>query len=312
MSRESAPALAGRRTSIPARVAAALCAVVLSCSLVACSGEDDYENDLSDVEGLDELGAVTVVAREEGSGTRTVFSETVGLLVTNDSGVEEDVTTEDAIICEDAEAVIAAVQADSSAIGYVSLAAVEGVEGIKVIAVQGVTPTTDTVEDGSYALTRNFYLVFSGTLSEVEYDFLSYILTAGQDIVAEGYVQATSTTRFLSDRSSGTITISGSTSVAPLIEELAAAYLELNSNAEIVIEATDSTSGINAAMTGDSDFGMSSRDLEDYEEELLDYEIIAVDAVAVIVNEDNPIDELSLEQLYALFSGDVATWAELA
>ena len=299
------------RSFISTRVGPLVCALVLSCSLVACSA-DEYENDLSTVEGLDELGEVTVVAREEGSGTRAVFSETVGLIVTDDSGVEEDVTTEDAVICEDADEVIAAVQADSSAIGYVSLASVEGVEGIKVIAVQGVTPSTDTVEDGSYVLTRNFYLAFSGTLSEVEYDFLSYILTAGQDIVAEGYVQATSTQRFLSDRSSGTITISGSTSVAPLIEELAAAYLELNSNAEIVIEATDSTSGLTAAMTGESDFGMSSRDLEDYEEELLDYEIIAVDAVAVIVNEDNPIDELSLEQLYALFSGEAATWADLA
>lgn len=293
------------------RIVCTALACALACTLGGCAASSSSESGES-IEGLDELGEVTVVAREEGSGTRSVFSEQVGLIVTDDSGVETDVTTSDATVCNDAESVIAAVAADTSAIGYVSLGALDEDSGVKVITVDGVEPSTDTVQDGSYALSRSFYIAYVGQSSEVEADFLSYILTAGQDVVsAEGYVSVTATQRFLSDGSEGFITVSGSTSVAPLMEALAAAYEELNPNASITVTATDSTTGLTAAMTQESDWGMSSRKLESYESELLETSVIAEDAVAVIVNENSPVTSLTQEQLRQLFSGEASTWADL-
>lgn len=291
------------------QVTCVACAVALACSLTACgSGNEDT---VESVEGLDELGEVTVVAREEGSGTRSVFSGDVGLIETDESGEEVDVTTESATICNDAEAVIEAVSSDEAAIGYVSLGALDDSSGVKVIAVDGVEPSTDTVKDNSYPLSRDFYIAYVGETTAVEADFLDYILSEGQDIVGESYVPVNSTTRFLSDESSGTISISGSTSVAPLMEDLADAYEELNPNATISIVSTDSTTGLNAAMTQGNDWGMSSRDLEEYEQEILTYESIAQDAVAVIVNEDNPAESLTTEQLRQLFAGEAVEWADV-
>ena len=284
--------------------------LALALSLAGCAS--DAGQSASESVDTGELGSVSVVAREEGSGTRSEFSETVGLIETDEDGTEVDVTTADATICNEASAVIEAVAADENAIGYVSLGALSEASGVKAIAVEGVEASTETVQDGSYALSRNFYIAYTGQSTEVEADFLDYITSVGQDIVtAEGYVAVSSSGRFLSDQSEGYITISGSTSVAPLMEALVEGYAAENANASISVIATDSTTGLNAAMSQESDWGMSSRDLATYESELLETTVIAQDAVAVIVNEASPIESLSLEQLRLLFSGEAAEWSDL-
>ena len=293
------------------RCAAAVGAsLALALSLAGCAS--DATQSVEESVDTGELGSVSVVAREEGSGTRSEFSETVGLIETDEDGTEVDVTTENATICNEASTVIEAVAADENAIGYVSLGALSEASGVKAIAVEGVDASTETVQDGSYALSRNFYIAYTGQSTEVEADFLDYITSVGQDIVtAEGYVAVSSSGRFLSDQSEGYITISGSTSVAPLMEALVEGYADENANATISVIATDSTTGLNAAMSQESDWGMSSRDLATYESELLETTVIAQDAVAVIVNEASPIESLSLEQLRQLFSGEAAEWSDL-
>ena len=294
-----------------AAAAGLLSALLLASVLTGCS-TGSQESASTEIEGADELGAVEVVAREEGSGTRAVFSEQVGLIETADDGTEVDVTTESATICNEAAAVIDAVSASDSAIGYVSLGSLSSGDGVKVVSIDGVEPSTATVEDGSYSLSRNFYIASVDDATDVEADFLDYITSAGQEIVEEeGYVAVQDTGRFLSDKSEGFITISGSTSVSPLMEALADAYGEENPNAAITVTATDSTTGLNAAMSQESDWGMSSRELESYESELLDTTVIARDAVAVIVSDSSPVTSLSTDELRQLFSGEAADWSDL-
>ncbi len=275
--------------------------------LTGCGGAS---TGLPAVEGLDALGEVQVVSREEGSGTRGAFAELVGFDSSEDESKSDD-TTDSALVVEDAEAVIAAVGEDPAAIGYISMGALDALDGETVLSVDGVAGTLANVKNGTYALSRPFCLAWSGTLSELEQDFLTYVLGKGQAIVSQSYVAVEDTTTFLSGKQSGTITIHGSTSAAPLLEELAAEYMTLNPNATVKVTASDSTTGLNDAMQGRCDFGMASRELKDYEAELLDCETIAEDGIAVIVNEENPLQSVTLDELKGLFTGTLSTWGAI-
>lgn len=268
----------------------------------------DNQNEGRRVEGLKELGTVSVIAREDGSGTRSTFAELTGLQTEeNNADNQPDLTTEDAVIANDAEEVIRDVSADISAIGYVSKGALSDSENVKMLKVEGQTPE----EDEKYPLSRDFYLAYSGKLSDLERDFLTYIHGAGQEIVGENYDTVAKSSSFLSNQEKGTITIEGSTSVAPLMEQLAEAYEKINVNATVVVKATDSAGGLTQAMAGKCDFGMSSRNLKDYEKELLDYEVIARDRIAVIVEKNNPLDDISLNELKEIYTGEIKNWDEL-
>lgn len=285
-------------------------AVIGAVFLTACGSSTGSV--VQKVEGLEQYGEIKVITREEGSGTRGVFAEQLGLLDTSKEAGNADLIREDGQIAMDAEAVIAYVKEDSTAIGYVSLGALnEAVEGIKAVKISGVEADVETVADGKYPLGRNFNIAYSGKLSDVESDFMSFLLSEGQEIVSENYTSVNKATTFLSDQSKGTIEIAGSTSVAPLMERLAEAYMEINPNAEIEINTSDSTAGLTAAMQGSCDFGMASRDLKEYEKELLSYETIARDGIAVIVNGKNPVEDLTKEQLADIFAGKDKEWSDI-
>ncbi|MCD8327526.1 MAG: substrate-binding domain-containing protein [Ruminococcus sp.] len=280
-------------------------AFLLLVTVVFCSCSAN--NEMPAVEGLDELGEVSVVSREDGSGTRAAFAQLAGF--DEAEGDKSDSTTDNAIIVEDAEEVIQAVGDDTAAIGYVSMGALDELENEKTLSVNGVSATLENVKSGDYELSRPFLLVWSGSLSELEQDFLTYTLGKGQAIVENLYVPVSESCTFLSGQYEGTITIHGSTSAAPLLEELAEEYMSINTHAKVVIEASDSTTGINDAMQGSCDFGMASRELESYEEELLEKKTIAKDGIAVIVNKKNPLDSVTIEELNELFTGAISDWS---
>lgn len=285
-------------------------AVVLY-TLTACQTAATQQEQVK-IAGLENMGKITSVAREEGSGTRDIFVDKIGLLQKDDSGKEVDKTRGDAKIEMDADAVMDAVREDENAIGYVSLGAtVNNIDGIKVIKIDGVKASSENIKNGKYPLSRNFYLVYSGKLSDAETDFMTYILSEGQKIVDENYTAVKDADTFLSNKDKGVIKISGSTSVAPLMKDLANAYMKINKNAVITVGETDSTSGLVAAMQNVSDIGMSSRELKDYEKELLETKTIAKDGVAVIVNEKNPVEDLTIEQLKTIYSGQAKDWSDL-
>ena len=278
--------------------------------LFALSGCSNNEIRLSVVDGLDELGSVQVVAREEGSGTRTSFAEIIGLSEDVEEG-EYDRTTENAVTAESTDEVIAKVEESKAAIGYISMGYINESDNVKILAINDAQATLINVKNGDYPLYRPFSLSWSGDLNDLEQDFLTYVEGKGQAIVEQSYVAIKDETTFLSGQYSGKITIHGSSSVAPLIEELAAEYMEINTSATIEITVSDSTEGINDAIQGKCDFGMSSRELKDYEEELLDYRVIARDGIAVIVNSDNPLSDVTLDELEKLFDGTFSEWNDI-
>lgn len=248
---------------------------------------------------LSSLGKVTVVAREEGSGTKEAFKLLVG---TTEKGVNK-------IAASTAQAVEIAAS-DKNAIGYAALAALEGAN-VKAITVDGVAPTRENVATRKYPLCREYLLAYKGELSELEVDFLAYIHGAGQEIVGEHATPIAKVTSFLSNKESGELKINGSTSVAPVMAQLVAGYAKYNPKAKITVEVTDSTAGINAALRGDCDLAMSSRPLKEYEAELLETQAIAADGIAVIVNPENPVSALSTKQVKSLYDGKAENWKDL-
>ena len=257
------------------------------------------------VEGLDKLGQIKVISREEGSGTRGTFAQLAGFVQENS---DKDQTVKDAQIADDTASVLNMVGSDQAAIGYGSAGIMVSDSQVKVLSVGGVEPGQN---NAGYPLSRSFYLVWSGKLNDVEDDFMRYIRGAGQEIVSQSYTAVGKQSSFLSLKPKGKITVTGSTSVGPLLECLAEEYMKLNPKAVITVKQTDSSDGIRQAMQGKCDLGMSSRELKDNEKEILDYESIARDEIAVIVNKENPLKDISLEQLEKIYTGKITEWQKL-
>lgn len=284
--------------------------ILMVCSILAITGcsNKDTEPTMEPVAGLEKLGSIQVVAREEGSGTRSTFAQLAEFQTDENKEKKTDLTREDAQIAENAEAVIEAVKADPATIGYVSQGALEKETNVKVLTVNGKKVDE---KSGKYPLSRFFYLAYGGKLTELKQDFLMFVHGAGQEIVAKNYEAVGKSSSFLSNKSKGILRITGSTSIEPLMQELAREYQKKNPNATIQIIPSDSTDGLTQTMAGNSDFGMSSRELKDYEKELLDYEIIANDNIAVIVNPQNPMEDITLDILKKIYTGEINQWKEI-
>jgi phosphate transport system substrate-binding protein len=284
-------------------------ALGVSATLAACGGGDEASSDGTTAVA----GTINVVSREDGSGTRGAFTEITGVLVKDANGEEVDNTYSEAIIQNGTEGVLSTVAGDANAIGYVSLGSLN--DTVQGLAIDGVAPTSETVQDGTYPIARNFNIAWKGDLSEVAADFVAYIHSAeGQAIaVEEGYVEAKlDGAAYAGDGSmSGTISIVGSTSVSPLMEVLAEEYKALNPDVQIDITSNGSSAGMTAAMEGTADIGMSSRELKEEESAELTSDAIAVDGIAVVVNKENTLAGLTLEQVKAIFTGETTEWADV-
>ena len=254
----------------------------------------------SDMPDLSSLGAMTILAREDGSGTKEEFE--------NLAGTQEKGATAQAQSTQDVEKTLAS---DKNAMGYAAYGSLSKDSGVRLLSIDGVAPTPETIRDNSYPLCRKYSLAYSGQLTAVENDFLTYILTQGQETVSQDYIPVKKT-QTLSDKSAGQISIAGSSSAAPLVQALAKQYMAINPNAKITVTATDSSRGLTQAIRGDCDLAMSSRSLKDYESELLTAQAIAADAIAVAVNADNPLENLSMQQLTAIYDGQYKQWSDLS
>lgn len=257
-------------------------------------------------------GAISVISREDGSGTRGAFIELTGIQ-TEDGGSKVDNTTADAIIANQTEVMMQNVSGDANAIGYASMGSLN--DSIKAVQIDGVDATAENVLDGEYSISRPFNIVLNGDAEGVSADFIQYILSEdGQQVVQDaGYIPVDSNAEaFESDNSKGDITVAGSSSVSPVMEKLKEAYETINPNAKITIETSDSTTGVNSAAEGICDIGMASRELSDEEAANLQSMQIALDGIAVIVNPENATDNLTVEQVRQIFTGEITDWADIA
>ena len=252
-------------------------------------------------------GAIHVVSREDGSGTRGAFVELTG--VEDDNG---DNTTVEAEIANRTDAVLTTVAGNEAAIGYVSLGSLN--DTVKAVTVDGVEATVDNVKSGDYTLSRPFNIATKGEPTGVAADFINFIMSAdGQAIVGEDYITVNDEAEaFASDGSSGQITVGGSSSVSPVMEQLIEAYKAVNPNAQIDLQTSDSTSGMTGAMDGTFAIGMASRELKDEEAAELTGTAIALDGIAVIVNTANTVDNLTMDQIRSIYVGETTDWADVA
>ena len=254
----------------------------------------------------------TVVSREDGSGTRGAFIEIVGLEEKDEAGEKIDTTTLDAIIQNSTNGVMQTVAQEPEAIGYISLGSLN--DTVKAVKVDGAEATEENIENGSYTIARPFNLAYKdGELNELAEDFLAFTLsTQAQEITKEhGYVASTETEDYEAKGLEGTITVAGSTSVTPLIEAMAEKYKELNPGATIEIQSTGSSSGIESAIDGAADIAMASRELKDEEKEVLTPVVIAVDGIAVVVNPESNVEDLTIDQIKEIFNGTITNTSEL-
>lgn len=293
-------------------------AAVMTGALAGCGGSDGGASaEGAAAEGTAEAGGamegpITVVSREDGSGTRGAFVELFGV-EQEENGEKVDKTTEEASITNSTSVMLTTVAGDLNAIGYVSLGSLN--DTVKALMIDGVEATAENVANGTYKIARPFNIVTSGDVSEVTQDFIDFIMSSdGQAVVEDNaYIKASEEAAYEGSAPSGKIVVAGSSSVTPVMEKLKEAYLAINKNAEIEVQQSDSTTGVTSTIDGICDIGMVSRELKDSEtSEGVEAKVIAMDGIAVIANTENPLDGLTSDQVKSVYVGETLDWADLA
>lgn len=279
---------------------AAVLSLVMVFSLAACGGTGNTDG----AEGSE--NPIAVISREDGSGTRSAFVELMGIMVD-----DVDNTTVQAEISQSTSVVMTTVAGNPNAIGYVSMGSLS--DQVKAIKVDGAEATTDNVKAGNYPVSRPFVVATNDKVSALAEDFIEYIMSAeGQNIIsAEGYITIADDAQPYVEKEGieGKLVLAGSTSVAPVMEVIAENYKALYANVEIEIQQTGSGAGITSTQENACDIGMSSRALK--EEELatgLTETTIAMDGIAVVVNPENTVEDLTSEQIRQIFTGEITDW----
>ena len=267
---------------------------------VGCGSSDSASSDDKSSKSesdWDSSNDITIVSREDGSGTRGAFIELFG--------IEEQITNSTSVM-------LTTVAGDDYAIGYVSLGSLN--DTVKALKIDGEEATEQNIKDGKYKICRPFNIATKkGADNEVVKDFIAYIMSKeGQQVISDnGYIGDDSAEAYAGSKPSGKAVVGGSSSVSPVMEKLIEAYKKVNTGAEIELQTTDSTTGMTSAIDGSYDIGMASRELQDEEKDKLDSQVIATDGIAVIVNKNNTTDELSSDQVKTIYTGDATTWDEV-
>lgn len=259
--------------------------------------------------GCGASNTITVVSREDGSGSRGAFIELFGIEEKDADGNKVDHTTADAQITNKTDVMLTTVAQDEKAIGYVSMGSLN--DTVKAVKINGVEATAENIKNGTYEIQRPFNLATKTDISDAAKDFMNFILSAeGQAIIEENNCVSIdeNAAAYTSNHASGKVVVGGSSSVTPIMEKLAEAYKDYNANVTVEVQQSDSTTGMQEAMEGICDIGMASRDLKDTELEQLTPTVIALDGVAVIVNKKNTVEDLTKDQVKAIYTGEQTTW----
>lgn len=310
MSMMTACGASSTETAAPAAdTTAAAAAVTTAADTEAAATEAQTEAAGGSMEG-----AIDVISREDGSGTRGAFIELFGVEQKDAaSGEKVDYTTDDAEITNSTEVMITSVAGDKQAIGYISLGSLN--DSVKALKIDGAAATVDDIKDGTYKIARPFNIVTTGEVSDVAQDFINFIFSEeGQKVVEDnGYISQGNQGAYTASGKSGKVTVAGSSSVTPVMEKLAEAYKALNSAVTVEVQQSDSTTGVTSSIEGVCDIGMASRDLKEEETAKgAQGQVIAMDGIAVVVNNDNPVDDLTSEQVKDIYVGDTTDWSDLA
>lgn len=292
-------------------VATMAAGLAAGCGSSDSSSSDSSSSDSSKTSDWDSSNDITIVSREDGSGTRGAFIELFGIEEKKD-GEKVDMTTDDAQITNSTSVMLTTVAGDDYAIGYVSLGSLN--DTVKALKIDGEEATEQNIKDGKYKICRPFNIATKkGFDNELAKDFIAYIMSKeGQQVISDnGYIGDDSAEAYAGTKPSGKVVVGGSSSVSPVMEKLIEAYKKVNTGAEIELQTTDSTTGMTSTIDGSYDIGMASRELQDDEKDKLDSQAIATDGIAVIVNKNNTTDELSSDQVKDIYTGNALVWDEV-
>lgn len=283
-------------------ISSMLLLVIAAASVVGCS---------NDAAEFDTSKTISVVSREDGSGTRGAFIELFGIEVKGDNGSKKDMTTKEAVIAKQTDVMMTNIAGDKYAIGYISLGFLN--ETVKALQIDGVDASAENVQNGTYPVARPFNIATKGEPTGLAQDFIGFILSAdGQAVVANSYIAVDENApAYAGSKPAGKIVVAGSSSVTPVMEKLKEAYAEINPDAAIEIQLSDSSAGMTGAIDGTCDIGMASRALKDSELEQLTATQIALDGITVIINNENPASGLTKEQIRSIFTGELTKWSEI-
>ena len=289
-------------------LAMAMMAVMSGCTNSPATDEDSTTT--NDTVSFDTSKTISVISREDGSGTRGAFIELFGVEKKDADGNKVDYTTTDADITNSTSVMMTSVAGNEYAIGYISLGSLD--DSVKAVQIDGAAATVDNIDNGTYKIVRPFNIATNGTLSAAAQDFINYILSAdGQAVIADnGYITVSDAAAYTGSMAEGKIVVAGSSSVTPVMEKLQEAYNKLNPNVTIEVQMSDSTTGMTSAIDGICDIGMASRELKDSEISAgLTATVIAKDGIAVIVNNDNLLENLTSEQVCSIYTGETTLWS---
>ena len=278
----------------------------------AASESDTKAEETTEAAGGQAEGPITVVSREDGSGTRGAFIELFGIETKNDAGEKVDNTTEDAEITNSTSVMMTTIAGNKGAIGYVSLGSLN--DTVKAVEIDGAEASVDAIKAGEYKVARPFNIAVKDDLSDVASDFITFIMSEdGQKVVEDnGYISQGNEGAYTASGLKGKVVVAGSSSVTPVMEKLKEAYAAVNPDVEIEVQQSDSTTGMTSAIEGVCDIGMASRDLKDSELEAgLTPTVIAMDGIAVVVNNESPVTELTSENVKDIFTGEITDWADV-
>ena len=305
------------------KVLAAVLMGAMVFSMAACGSNDSgsssdsttTEDNASSDSGSDASapsGTISVLSREEGSGTRGAFVELFGVEEENADGEKVDNTTVDAQVTNSTAVMMTGVAQDPQAIGYISLGSLD--DSVKALKVDGAEASAENVKNGTYKVSRPFNIVTGDSLSDVAQDFVDYILSSdGQAIVGEDYIPVDDAAEAYAGTSpEGSVVVAGSSSVSPVMEKLKEGYEAVNPNASIEIQTSDSTTGVESTISGICDIGMASRELKDTEtSEGVTGTQIAIDGIAIIVNNENSMTDITSDKVKQIYTGEVTNWEDL-
>ncbi len=285
---------------------------IMVVSFASCNSGESTSSTVSKAT-FDTSKAISVISREEGSGTRTAFIELLKIEVKNADGIKKDHTTEEAIIANSTEVVTNQVKGNNYSIGYISFGSLN--DTVKALIVDGVVPTVETIKNNTYKVSRPFNIATKGEVTGLKKDFIDFILSSqGQKVISDNkYIKANENeSQYKSSNLSGKIVVAGSSSVSPVMEKLKETYVTLNPNINVEIQQSDSSTGINSAINGICDIGMASRELKDTEKEKLIAIKIALDGIVVIVNKDNPTTNISSADILKVYTGELTNWSQIS
>ena len=306
------------------KLAALLITGIMAVAMTACGSSNSGTDNSGSTDGTaktessadadsdwDNTRDITVVSREDGSGTRGAFVELFGI-EEEVNGEKVDMTTEEANITNSTSVMMSTVAQDEYAIGYISLGSLD--DSVKAVKVDGSEATAENIKNGSYKISRPFNIATKEDLSDAAQDFEDFILsTEGQKVVEDNkYIPLDDVSDYKSNGASGKVVVAGSSSVSPVMEKLVEAYSKANTNIQVDVQTTDSTTGVSSTVEGSYDIGMASRDLKDDETaQGVEGKTIAKDGIAVIVNNESSVDELSTDQVKSIFTGETTSWSDI-